>query len=307
MSSSRTAVPFAQAAHSGETVVAERTPKTVAPALPSRTRCGCPSAMARAETTGLRLMAAMATEALEDLTHSIREHGVLQPLLVRRVEDRYEVIAGERRLRAAQAADIREVPVVIMDVSDRGALELALIENLQREDLNVIEEAEGYRTLAEKFEMTQEQIAQRVGKGRATVANALRLLDLPDAVKQKVAEGALSPGHAKVLMGLTIPREQELLAERVVKEGLSVRALEKVVARLRRLPKKPRAQRSDIPEEHLQYLLERLHQHLGTAVRITPCRTLANGRKAKGHLTIDFYTNEELDRLLTVFGLTDSL
>lgn len=249
----------------------------------------------------------MKPEAIEDLAHSIREHGVLQPLLVRRVEDHYELIAGERRLRAAQAAELREVPARIMEVSDREALELALIENLQREDLNLIEEAEGYRTLAEKFEMTQEQIAQRVGKARATVANSLRLLDLPDAVKLKVSEGALSGGHAKVLLGLEIPREQELLAARSLKEGLSVRALEKLVERLRKMPRKPRAERSDLPESYLQSLTDRLHQHLGTSVQVTPCRTLANGRKAKGCIAIEFYTNEELDRLLTLLGLTENL
>ncbi|MBP7829879.1 MAG: ParB/RepB/Spo0J family partition protein [Kiritimatiellae bacterium] len=249
----------------------------------------------------------MKAEAIEDLAHSIREHGVLQPLLVRRVEDHYELIAGERRLRAAQAAELREVPARVMEVSDREALELALIENLQREDLNLIEEAEGYRTLVEKFEMTQEQIAQRVGKARATVANALRLLDLPDAVKQKVAEGALSGGHAKVLLGLEIPREQELLAARALKEGLSVRALEKLVERLRKMPRKPRAVRSDLPESYLQSLTDRLHQHLGTSVHVTPCRTLANGRKAKGCIAIEFYTNEELDRLLTILGLAENL
>ncbi|MBU1694597.1 MAG: ParB/RepB/Spo0J family partition protein [Verrucomicrobia bacterium] len=249
----------------------------------------------------------MRPEAIEELAHSIREHGVLQPLLVRRVENHYELIAGERRLRGAQAAELREVPALIMDVSDREALELALIENLQREDLNLIEEAEGYRTLVEKFEMTQEQIAQRVGKARATVANSLRLLDLPDGVKQKVAEGALSGGHAKVLLGLEIPREQELLAARVLKEGLSVRALEKVVERLRKMPRKPRAERSDLPESYLQSLTDRLHQHLGTAVHLLPCRTLANGRKAKGSLVIEFYTNEELDRLLAILGLAENL
>ena len=249
----------------------------------------------------------MKPEAIEGLARSIREHGVLQPLLVRRVEDRYELIAGERRLRAAQAAELREVPARIMEVSDREALELALIENLQREDLNLIEEAEGYRTLAEKFEMTQEQIAQRVGKARATVANSLRLLELPDAVKQKIAEGALSAGHAKVLLGLEIPRERELLAVRTLKEGLSVRALEKVVERLRRMPRKPRAERSDLPESYLESLTDRLHQHFGTSVHVLPCRTLANGRKAKGNITIEFYTNDELDRLLALLGLSENL
>ena len=249
----------------------------------------------------------MAPEALEDLTHSIRERGVLQPLLVRRVEDRYELIGGERRFRASQAAGLKDVPVILMDVSDREALELALIENLQREDLNLIEEAEGYRALGEKFEMTQEQIAQRVGKARASVANALRLLDLPDRVKQLVAENQLSAGHAKVLLGLEIAQEQELLAARVIGEGLSVRALEHIINRLRKPAKKARSEKADVPESHLKYLSDKLHQHLGTAVRIAPSRTLANGKKAKGTIEIDFYSNDDLDRLLVLLGLVDNL
>lgn len=247
----------------------------------------------------------MNPETLEELTRSVRERGVLQPLLVRRVGDRYEVIAGERRLQAARAAELREVPAVIMDASDRDALELALIENLQREDLNPIEEAEGYRALAEKFEMTQEQIAQRVGKGRATIANALRLLELPESVRQMVASGTLSAGHAKALLGLSIPKEQELLAARAVREGLSVRALERIVERLRKGPRRARAARSEIPDEHLQALADRLHRHFGTSVRITPCRTLANGRTARGSITIEFFSNEELDRILLLLGVSD--
>jgi ParB family transcriptional regulator, chromosome partitioning protein len=249
----------------------------------------------------------MAPEQLEDLARSIRERGVLQPLLVRAVEDHYELIAGERRLRAAQSAELKDVPVILMDVSDREALELALIENLQREDLNPIEEAEGYRTLAGKFEMTQEQIAQRVGKGRATIANALRLLDLPEKVKGWLADGHLTAGHAKVLLGLDLAQEQELLATRIVTEGISVHAAEKIVSGVKSRPRKARAQKSDIPESHLRYLTDRLHQYLGTSVRVSPCRTLANGKKAKGSIEIDFYSNDDLDRLLILLGISDSL
>jgi ParB family transcriptional regulator, chromosome partitioning protein len=249
----------------------------------------------------------IAPEALEDLARSIRERGVLQPLLVRRVEDRYELIAGERRLRAAGSAELKEVPVIVMEVSDREALELALIENLQREDLNPVEEAEGYRVLGDKFEMTQEQIAQRVGKARATVANALRLLDLPAKVKQMLAKGDLQSGHAKALLGLEIAKEQEILALRVLKEGLSVRQVEHIVNRLNKPSKKGRAEKPDIPASHLQYLTDKLHQHFGTNVRITPCRTLSNGKKAKGSIEIDYYSNDDLDRLLVLLGLADNI
>ena len=249
----------------------------------------------------------IAPEALEDLAHSIREQGVLQPLLVRRVENHYEMIAGERRLRAAQNAELKEVPVIVMEASDREVLELALIENLQREDLNLIEEAEGYRALAEKFDLTQEQIAQRVGKARATVANALRALDLPAKVRDMIGREEITAGHAKALLGLEIAREQELLAQRIAREGLSVRTAERIVARLKKPPKKPRAEKADIPEAHMRYLLDRLHQRLGAPVRVTPCRTLANGKKARGTIEIDYFSSEDLDRLLTLMGLTEDL
>jgi ParB family chromosome partitioning protein len=244
---------------------------------------------------------------LAELVQSVKECGVLQPLLVRGSGAGYELIAGERRLRAAQDAGLADVPVIVMDVSDRGALELALVENLQRADLNLIEEAEGYRALMEKFSLTQEDVAQRVGKARPTVANALRLLELPDTVKRLVAERQLSPGHAKALLGIEIAREQELLAGRAVDEGLSVRTLERIVARVRRAPNKPRAAKSDLPEEHLRYLLDQLHQKLGTSVRITPTRTLANGKKTRGCIEIDFHTGDELDRILVILGLAGNL
>ncbi len=246
-----------------------------------------------------------AADAIEELAQSIREKGVLQPLTVRRTGETFELIAGERRWRAAQAAGLKDVPVLVMEATDQQALEMALVENLQREDLNVMEEAEGYRLLAEQFTLTQEQIAARVGKARATVANALRLLELAEPVRRMVAANQLSPGHAKVLLGLEIPHEQELLAGRVLDEGLSVRTLERIVNRLRRGPRKPRAEKADLPADYLRDLTDRLHRHFGTSVRVTPCRTLANGRKVKGTVELDFHGNEELDRLLILFGLPD--
>lgn len=245
-------------------------------------------------------------EALSDLVASVRERGVLQPLLVRRNADHFELIAGERRLRAATEAGLIDVPAIVMEVTDREALEIALVENLQRSDLNLIEEAEGYRALADKFQMTQEQIATRVGKARPTVANALRLLELPDPVKQLVAEKRLSPGHAKALLGLENRKEMELLAQRCVTEDLSVRTAENIVARTKRTPAKPRAEKTDIPDQHIKYLVERLHQHFGTHVRVTPSRTLANGKKIKGVIEIDYHSSDELDRLLVILGITES-
>jgi len=244
-------------------------------------------------------------EPLDELVQSVRERGVLQPLLVRAAGDGFELIAGERRLRAAVAAGLAEVPVRLMAVSDREALELALIENLQREDLDPIEEAEGYRMLAERFQLTQEQVAERVGKGRASVANALRLLGLPDPVRSMIEDGRLSVGHAKVLLGLSIPLEMESLARQSVKEGWSVREIEKAVERIRRGPRRRRSAQSDVPAPHVKDIEERLKQKLGSAVRITPSRTLANGRKAKGRIEIEFYTGDDLDRLMLILGLTE--
>jgi len=243
-------------------------------------------------------------QALAELADSVRSKGVLQPLLVRPAPSGgYELIAGERRLRAATEAGLAEVPVIVMEVADRDALELALVENLQREDLNVVEEAEGYRMLAEQFELTHEQIAERMGKARASVTNTLRILSLPDAVKDLVANGTLSEGHAKLLTGIDIADEQILFAQRTVREGLSVRNLEKLIQKARRAPRKRRAARTDIPATHVSHLLDVLHRHFGTNVRITPSRTLANGKKAKGCLEVDFYSSEDLDRILTILGI----
>jgi len=242
-------------------------------------------------------------EALADLTASVREHGILQPLLVRPSENGYELIAGERRLRAATAAGLHTVPVVIMEATDISSLEIALIENLQRENLNPIEEAEGYRELAEGFSLTQEEIALRVGKARASVANALRLLSLPDEVRAMLADGRLSTGHAKALMALEIPQEQLLTARRVVDEGLSVRALEKLIKRAAGASPRPRAARPDLPAAHVRYLSEKLHSHFGTSIRIQPCKTFANGKKGKGCIEIDFFSNDDLDRVLTLLGI----
>jgi len=245
-----------------------------------------------------------AKESLDELTASIRTYGVLEPLLVRPVADGYELIAGERRWRAAQQAGLAKVPVVIKEANDHEALELALIENLQRSDLNAIEEAEGYQVLADRFSLTQDEIAQRVNKARASVANALRLLGLPLEVRKFVAEGLVSPGHAKVLLGMPIEAEQSKLAERVVKDGISVRELERIVEFARRIPRKRRESKDDIPVIHLKDLTDRLHQHLGTSVHVQGCRTLANGRKVKGSIQIDFYSNEDLDRILAILGIS---
>jgi ParB family chromosome partitioning protein len=242
--------------------------------------------------------------SLADLTASIKEHGVLQPLLVRPAAKGFELIAGERRWRASTNAGLAKVPVIIINATDVDSLELALIENLQRENLNVIEEAEGYRELATEFNLTQEEIAGRVGKSRAAVANALRLLSLPEDVRAMLSDNRLSSGHAKVLLGLSKAKEQLLLARRCVEEGLSVRELEKLVKRKKAAPKKPRVAKPDIPQNHITYLSDQLHAHFGTRIRVNPCKTYANGKKGKGTIEIDFFSNEDLERILDIMGLS---
>jgi ParB family chromosome partitioning protein len=244
--------------------------------------------------------------ALEELAASVRERGVLQPLLVRRHADRVELIAGERRLRAARAAGLNEVPVIIIDASDTETLELALIENIQREDLNVVEEADAYQLLAEKYNLTQEQIADRVGKARPSVANVMRVNGLPREVRTLILAGALSAGHAKALAGVAGAKAQIELGTRAATAGLSVRALEKLIDQADRPKRKPRAQKSDLPADHLNYVHERLQGFFGAAVRLKPSQTLANGKKRRGTIEVDFDSNEELDRILDLLGLSES-
>ncbi len=243
-------------------------------------------------------------EALADLVSSVKEHGVLQPLLVRENGKNFEIIAGERRFRASTEAKLEEVPVIIIEADDRKVLEIALIENLQREDLNPIEEAEGYRDLQQKFNLTQAEISKRVGKGRATVANVIRLLELDDFCRQQLSSGTISTGHAKVLLSVENEEERGKLTKRILQEGLSVRALEKIIEDSKRPDKKPRAFKSDLPEAFVNDLSDKLHQHFGTGIRLNPTKTLANGKKTKGSIEIDFYNNEDLHRLLNLFGMT---
>ena len=241
--------------------------------------------------------------ALEELAASIRSHGVIQPLVCRRLRARhYELIAGERRLRAAGIVGLADVPVVLLEAEDRAAAEMALIENLQREDLNAIEEAEGYRALQETFGLTQQVVADRVGKARASVANALRLLELSDELKQMLGAGAISVGHAKLLLGLDSEEERLHFARLTVQEDWTVRALERKIRQAKN-PEPRREILSDLPPDYVGHLLERFHARFGTSVHITPSVRFANGRRGKGRIEIEYYGNEDLDRLLPLLGI----
>lgn len=247
-------------------------------------------------------------ESLRELAETIKVHGLIQALTCRRLPESkgggFELISGERRLRAAIEAGLSEVPVRVVDVSDRDAAEMAIIENVQRDDLNAIEEAEGYRTLVEKFNLTQQEVADRVGKGRASVAHALRLLELPDEVKQLVSAGQLSVGHAKVLLSLEGETEQVLLARKSVLDGISVRALERAIARRGAEKAEAESRRPDIPESHARFLLDKMHAFFGAPVRLRPSVTFANGKRAKGCIEVDFADNEDLTRILELLGIS---
>lgn len=227
---------------------------------------------------------------LMDLVASIKEKGVIQPLLARRISGGYELVAGERRWRAAQIAGLREVPVILREVRDTEMLELALIENIQRADLNPIEEAEGYQKLIDEFDYTQEELSIRVGKERSTIGNHLRLLKLPEPVKKDIAEGIVTTGHAKAILGLESIQMQIEAHAAVVKKGLSVRETESLVRKMvkGRPGKKAHKTSSDI--EKVQETLIRL---LGTKVMIS-------GNNKKGRIVLEYYSSDELERLIDI-------
>ena len=242
--------------------------------------------------------------ALKELSDSIRANGIVQPPVVRRRPDgKYELIAGERRTRAAIMAGLKKIPVVLADADDRKAAEMGVIENIQRKDLNVIEEAEGYRLLKDQFGITQEDVAERVGKSRPAIANALRLLELPDEVKQLLSRNIISAGHAKVLLSVEGERDRTLLARECAERSLTVRDLEKRVARMKKPVAEPKKGTPDLPESYVRSLVETLHRHLGCAVRLTSGVTHANGKHTKGLLEIDFFDNDDLDRVLNLMGV----
>lgn len=233
-------------------------------------------------------------DSLEELAESIRIHGILQPLALRRSEGgRFQIIAGERRFRAAKRAGLTEVPAVIVDADDRAVAELALIENLQREDLNPVEEAEGFKALIEEFSLTQEEAAERLGKSRSTLTNAMRLLALSPEALALLREGKIERGHAKVILGLTNKEQQSEAAYIVSEKGLNVRQTEELVRRMNKSTLSPPVSEIDsLPEVDYVAALERdLTKSLGRKVKLT------HGKK-KGKIEIEYYGNDDLDSLI---------
>ena len=241
-------------------------------------------------------------EALEELSESIQENGLLQPILVREYGDgRYQIIAGERRFRASKLAGLNEIPAIVLEKNDKDAAQIALIENIQREDLNPLEEALAYKSLAEEYNMTQEELSTKVGKSRSAIANSVRLLDLPEEILTLVAVGELSAGHARTLLGVKDRDDMILLAQRAVEEDLSVRVLEGLV-KLANKPKKPEVDEEEaIPlVDYFRDLEIRVQTHLGRKVKI-------DGKGRKKCITLSYEDNEDLDEILTLLCGKDFL
>ena len=232
-----------------------------------------------------------AEQALRDLTDSIKEKGIIQPLVVRTVPTGYELIVGERRLRAARAAKLKQVPVVVKDITEAEMVEMALVENIQRQDLNPIEKAEGYYRLIKDYGLTQEEVAKRVAQDRSTVANFLRLRNLPEPIQKDIVNNTLSMGHARALLGAENPVQQKEAWRRIVSGNLSVRAAEALIKKLKaRRAASVKTQSSE--DVYIESLADDLTRHLGTKVRIIR-------RGKRGKLEIEFYSNEDLDRLIS--------
>jgi ParB family chromosome partitioning protein len=231
-------------------------------------------------------------ESIQELAQSIKEKGVIQPLLVRRKGDYYELIAGERRLRAAKLLNLKELAIIVKDVQDRDSLELALIENIQRQGLNPIEEAHAYQHLIDKFQVTQEKISEALGKSKTSISNTLRLLKLPHEIQTEMKKGRITFGHGRALLEIEDENRQRRLAQEVISKGLSVRELENLIKAQR--PKGIKRRIGQAFREPFVAVLEEELQHiLATKVRISK-------RKKRGHISIDFYSQEDLERISNI-------
>ena len=234
-------------------------------------------------------------DSLLELAESIKQYGILQPLLVSDKKDYYEIIAGERRWRAAKIAGLKEVPVLVREFSEQEIVEISLIENIQREDLNPIEEAKAYKRLIDEFHLKQDEIAERVSKSRTAVTNSMRLLKLDERVQQMLIDEMISPGHARALLGISDGETQYSAAMKIFDEKLSVRETEKLVKKLLELPKKEKAVKSTAEDAIYESLEERMKGIIGTRVFIH------RKKNDKGKIEIEYYSKEELDRIIDLF------
>lgn len=236
-------------------------------------------------------------EALQELADSIKEHGILQPIAVRKKVRKYEIVAGERRFRAAQLAGLQVIPVIVKNLTDTQMMELAILENLQREDLTVIEEAEAYQSLMEKLKLTQEELSKRLGKSRPHIANHVRLLTLPEVVRKLMNDGALSMGQGRALLGLKNKNKIVELANKVIKQGLNVRQVEMLVQTIN-----DEVSRETEPPKKKDYFVtakeSQLREYFGTNVQIKKANK-------KGKIEIEFYSEEDLERILEILNLSE--
>jgi ParB family chromosome partitioning protein len=232
-------------------------------------------------------------EELKELCSSIKEQGIIQPLLLRKDGSGYELVAGERRFRAAKMAELTHVPAVIKNIPDSDLLEISIVENIQREDLDPLEEAEAFHQLITEFNLTQEQVAKRVGKSRSAVANFLRLRQLPEQIKTSITNNIISMGHARALLGIDTSVQRIAVWRMVVSKKLSVRETENLIKRLKSEKKKPRKSQPDSEQIYLSNLADDLSRHLGTKTQIKK-------QGKKGKILIEFYNNDDLDRLINI-------
>ena len=235
-------------------------------------------------------------QALNELALSIKEHGIFQPVILKKSVQGYEIVAGERRCRAARMAHLEEVPAIIVDFSDQQMMEIALLENIQREDLNSIEEATAYKKLINDFSLTQEQLSKRIGKSRVAITNTLRLLNLSDDVQQYIIEGVISEGHGRALLAITDSKLQYELAQNVIDDKLSVRELEMQIRKLKDNSGRSKSKSRKENNPYYKDLTERLENYFGTKVNIT-------NKNNKGKIEIEYYSEEDLQRILEIINL----
>lgn len=237
------------------------------------------------------------SEKIAELAESIKTHGIIQPLILRKhMEDQYIIVAGERRWRAAKMAGLKEVPVVIMELTDRDILEVSLIENIQRQDLNPIEEAIAYRKLLNDFNITQEELSKRIGKSRVAIANTIRLTNLDDRVQQYIIESIITEGHGRTLLTISDKQKQYELAQQIIDEKLSVRELERLIKRLTEEEEKERVIWSSDLNPYYKEITNQLQNYFGTKVNIS-------NKKNKGKIEIEYYSEEDLQRILDIMNM----
>ena len=238
--------------------------------------------------------------ALEDLAGSIKQYGIIQPIIVTKRDDYYEIIAGERRWRAAKIAGLKEIPVVIREYTDKEIAEISLIENIQREDLNPVEEAQAYKKLIEEYDLTQEELSDRISKSRTVIANTMRLLKLPEQVQQMLVQGTISAGHARALLGLEDEEDQLKAAELVVESNLSVRQTEDLVKRMNDPSQNRKSSKKIKNNVFYKDLEKKMTESLGTRVRIQ------QKEQGKGKIEISYYSEDDLDRIYTLLNSAGS-